>query len=45
MLHYIFLRCCSIYNPMLYYIVFPYVFTMLQLKCFVLFWDRDAVEE
>jgi hypothetical protein len=42
MLHYIFFRCCSIYIPMLHYIVFPYVCN-IALKCFVLLWDRGAV--
>ena len=43
MLKYIFLRYCNIYNPMLHYISFPYIFAMLQLKCFMLIWDKGMV--
>jgi hypothetical protein len=36
------MRCCSIYIPMLHYIVFPYICDV-ALKVFRALWDRGAV--
>jgi len=36
-----FLRYCNNYNPMLHHIVFSYIFTILQLKCFMYFFGQE----
>jgi hypothetical protein len=41
----IFFSYCNIYNPILHYIVFLYVFAMSQLKRLLLFWDRGTVRK
>jgi hypothetical protein len=45
MLQYIFFSMLQYLQPDVALHSFPYVFAMLQLKCYILFWDSGAVGE